>query len=177
MAGQLVIHVGDHPSLGDGDILHAFSPDEIRRKNAELICRQKAPELYPYFLAATRVSGGPTKLDMATYDDIWQHIEAETPYREAEHQWWPSWNEFRRVLVVATNDFSDAQMREFESPLIDDSDPDPDKWVTVAKRKCYIPWRAGVVALGVTEADVLDRFKRIDVLHVRLNTNIVQVKT
>jgi hypothetical protein len=173
MAGQLVIIVGGDR---DGDVLHAFSPNEIRRKHAELICKQKAPELYPYFLQQTRVSGGPTKLDMATYDDIWEHIEAETPYREVDHQWWP-WDENRRFLVVATNDFTDAQMREFESPLIDDSDPDPDKWVTLAKRKCYIPWRTGIVALGVTEADVLDRFKAIDVLHVQLNTNIVQVKT
>jgi hypothetical protein len=176
MPGQLVIHVGGHPTYGDGDILHAFSPNEIRRKWAELICKQKAPELYPFFLSKTRVPGGPAKLDMATYDEIWQHIESETAYREADYPFWP-WGENRRFLVVATNDFTDAQMAEFESPLIDDSDPNPENWVTLAKRKCFIPWRSGLVALGVTEADVLDRFRAIDVLHVQLNTDIVQVKT
>lgn len=218
MAGQIVLQVGLHPTLEDGDVHEAFSTQEIRRKNAEIICKQREPGIlleyylqktsqYRYVLnpgrtEITRIDqrttdevlctwckvplflssykgpifgdtfygcGGKTYLDVTAFDDIWTYIEVNTVYREADFPFYP-WNENRRYLVLALNDFDDALMRSFTEPLMDGD-------VVVKKRKSYVSWRAGLAVIGVSEADVLNRKKPINVLHVRLNPNIVLTKS
>jgi hypothetical protein len=216
-AGQIILAVGTHPTLEDGDVLHAFNRREIRRKWAELLSRQYDPATllenylatisqYKYELIGGQLKrtdqktldevwctwcnvsqfmanytgplfrgdtfygcGGKTYYDDTTLDSLWSFIESNTAYREADYPWYP-WPENRRYLVLAVNDFNDATMRDFEAPLT--SGPN-----VLKKRKSYVAWRGGLVALGATEADVLNKKKPIDVLHVRLNTSIILEKS
>ena len=114
--------------------------------------------------------GGKTKKDATTSTALWNKIEAKTALKKASHKKWPfTPREREGFLAIPVDDFDDKEIERMTEPLYD-VDPrtgdfildDNDERIVLKFRRAKFDWKSKLAALGVSEADVLDGTKSID---------------
>lgn len=105
--------------------------------------------------------GGRQDRSAAAVAKVWTAIEKKTAFRRADHEHWPRGaQELKSHLVLPVDEFDDAEARALVAPeLGQDRDGFP---VILRKRTRAVAWRALLPRGAVSEGDVLDRTKAID---------------
>ncbi|MBN2131266.1 MAG: hypothetical protein JW741_17330 [Sedimentisphaerales bacterium] len=110
--------------------------------------------------------GGNSKRDAATVGLLWDDIEAGTPLRRVNHERWPAGvQDLKSHLILAVDEFGDAEAESLVAPLLDEKSLEEEKPV-LKKRSHRVDWRAALSAAGglsASEADVLDKTRSVDV--------------
>lgn len=93
---------------------------------------------------------------------IWRGIETHTPERKSHQKYRRlafSDQELKSHLVIPVDDFNEARRKELESPLFEDDN----ELRIIKKRKNFYRWREMLGDLGVSESEVRDKGRKIDV--------------
>ena len=96
--------------------------------------------------------------DLASLDNLWLRIEAETPQLKADHTHYPmSPVHLAKHLAIAHEDFDDNQRVELTAPIMDETDPT--NRVTIKKRMNRIDYKKIWPSLN---KDIKDKSKIVD---------------
>ena len=114
--------------------------------------------------------GGKIKKDISTSTAIWNKIEAKTAHKKVENKKWPFTPiERKHFLAIPVDDFDDKEIERMTEPLYDVDkrtgefalDENGDK-VVLKFRRYKFDWKSKLAELKISEADVLDKTKSID---------------
>lgn len=120
--------------------------------------------------------GGRVREDKV--DELWDRIEAETPKRKADHDFYPySPNEKKHYLAIPVLDFDEKERERMTEPLYDVDERTGDfklneeeQRIVEKQKRVTFKWREVLDILKIRETDVLDKEKVIDLSsEIKLN--------